>query len=54
MEVLSPQSRTRCVLLINDWRLNYRLGAFYPLLIVSLIFSTISANSLIYVVVLSE
>lgn len=28
-EVISPQSRTRCVLLINDWRLNYRLGAFY-------------------------
>lgn len=30
MEVLSPQSRTRCVLLINDWRLNYTGGFFIP------------------------
>lgn len=53
-EVISPQSRTRCVLLINDWRLNYRLGAFYIPWIISLIFSTIEVNSSIYVVVLSE
>lgn len=53
-EVISPQSRTRCVLLINDWRLNYRLGAFYTPWITFLIPSTIEKKSFIYEVVLSE
>ena len=27
---ICAQSRTRCVLLINDWRLNYTGGFFIP------------------------